>query len=55
MKMLSMCLGKRFYRNEEHALKVAAKVFKDRQVKLRVYACPYCGNYHLTKQDSSIG
>lgn len=45
------CVKKVRYNYESHAKKVAKNVFKTRGVKLRVYMCPKCLGYHLTKSE----
>ena len=47
----NMCYGKKVYSSFENALKVTKKIFKDRGVRLRIYACPICGLYHLTHKN----
>jgi len=47
--MFNMCLKKRKY-SFERAERVRRKVMKERGVKLRVYHCPVCDSYHVTKQ-----
>lgn len=43
------CLKKSRYSTEGLAERVAAKAKKARGVELRVYYCPTCYGYHLTK------
>lgn len=48
-----MTCTKRKYRNELHAILVAAKCVKDQTrntAELRVYKCPHCKAWHLTRQ-----
>jgi len=40
-----MCERKQRYRSESEATKVGRR----RGVRLRVYCCPLCDGYHLTK------
>lgn len=44
------CARKRRYRNRTVALEVAAKCRDLRGTPLRPYACPFCGQWHLTKK-----
>lgn len=46
----AMCTTKKQYRSQEHAQKVAWSSEQKRGVKLRVYQCPRCSWFHLTKQ-----
>ena len=45
-----MCIKKKRYASESQAMKIAEKVYAERQIKLRAYPCPYCGKWHLTKE-----
>lgn len=51
MKLLneSQCHKKRSYATKTDALTVARKQFMRRGVTLRVYQCPNCKWFHLTK------
>lgn len=44
------CLGKKKYPTKELADKVARKVKRERDVKLRSYMCPHCLLHHLTSK-----
>lgn len=44
------CKSKSHYPNRQTAERYAEKVFKTRQVQLRVYNCPHCHKWHLTKR-----
>lgn len=45
------CIGKKGYRTPELAGIGAAKAKASGSTdELRVYACPFCGSYHLTKR-----
>lgn len=44
------CIGKKGYRSPEAAGQGAAKAKASGSTdELRIYACPFCGSYHLTK------
>lgn len=43
------CFRKRAYPTESFARKVARAAKNSRGVKLRIYFCPHCQNFHLTK------
>lgn len=43
------CNGKNVYDSEKEAKKARSRVYKQRSVKLRVYQCPDCHKWHLTK------
>jgi hypothetical protein len=45
----AMCTTKRAYRTEQHARGVAREARRKRGVELRVYQCPACGEWHITK------
>ncbi len=45
-----MCLSKKVYWTETEARTKADRCEAKRGVKLRVYHCPVCNQYHLTKQ-----
>lgn len=45
-----MCTGKKKYTSRIHAIGVASKVAKNAPL-LRVYHCPICRSYHLTKKE----
>lgn len=44
------CLRKKRYSTGRFALKVAARMLRDRGVELRAYFCSYCGGWHLTSK-----
>lgn len=47
----SDCLKKKGYHTREEAVTVAAKaITRSNSTLLRVYHCPHCGSWHLTKQ-----
>lgn len=50
MSRESECLRKRSYRTARSAVLTAQKAFERRGVELRVYHCPHCGQFHLTKR-----
>lgn len=44
--------GKNRYASEREALEVAEQqeiIFANQGLKLKVYHCPFCGGWHLTK------
>lgn len=48
--LINSCSGKRRYALRHEAEQVAADQMNfDLDVKLRVYKCPHCNNWHLTK------
>lgn len=47
---LRMCFGKSRYPTESRANVYREKAESARKVKLRVYHCPICQGYHMTKQ-----
>lgn len=47
-KMYKMCFKKRKY-TKNIAEKIVKKVKKERDVDLKIYVCPYCQKYHVTK------
>lgn len=49
MRVWRECASKKFYRTQSEAQRIANIIFMDRGLKLRVYSCPRCGMYHLTK------
>lgn len=49
-RLLAECLGKRAYRTDGYARRVADQCFQQRGTVLRVYPCPNCGAFHLTKK-----
>lgn len=52
---ISMCLTKDRYGTRESAeLTITRREMKTRKL-LRLYACPYCGGYHLTSKPEAIG
>jgi hypothetical protein len=48
-----MCHGKNRYPAEIAALIAAQRYAELRKVRLRVYACPVCDGWHITKQFGS--
>lgn len=46
------CLRKKRYRTEGRAKKVKKWSEAEHGVKLRVYYCPHCFGYHLTKEEN---
>ena len=48
--VIAMCSRKKAYPSQVDAERVAARCFRERGARLRVYACPACCRYHLTKQ-----
>ena len=44
------CLSKNKYSSRRYANRVRRDIEPKRGVKLRVYHCPHCGGYHLTKK-----
>lgn len=46
--LISSCLKKRRYPNEQSALEAINRVHKKRKIDLRVYFCNKCLGYHLT-------
>ena len=52
-RFIRMCASKRFYRTEGRALRAKKKCERSRPgTKLRIYACPFCLGWHLTKQSA---
>lgn len=50
-KMYFRCIKKRRYRNETHAIAIAAKCMAERpETVLRVYYCQTCQHFHLTSK-----
>ena len=50
------CHSKRKYKTEGDAAVSASRAMHNgRASYLRVYRCPHCGNYHLTKQRAIAG
>ena len=49
----SQCHKKRSYPSRTDALSVARIQFNRRGVRLRVYQCPNCKWFHLTKRSAS--
>ena len=43
------------YMSQCSALAMARECEKERGGHLRVYACPICGNYHITHKDDARG
>lgn len=44
------CIGKKGYKSPEHAGQGASRVKASGSTdELRIYSCPFCGCYHLTK------
>lgn len=52
---MSQCGGKIAYKSERSAIATARECEKERGGHLRVYACPICGNYHITHKADSNG
>lgn len=53
--VMRSCSMKTRYGSEHAANAVAAQVFRDRGVSLRVYLCDEgCGGWHLTKRDAAV-
>lgn len=50
-----MCFSKRAYGDPVTATRVAAAATAERGTPLRVYACPCCGAFHLTKAPAPAG
>jgi len=50
--MYGQCERKRRYRSEHEASVAASCVRMRRGTNLRVYSCPYCGGWHLTKMNA---
>lgn len=50
---MSQCGSKVAYKSERSALAMARECEKERGGHLRVYACPICGNYHITHKDDA--
>jgi hypothetical protein len=48
------CLGKQAHKTKKQALTAVSRVNKRAGIKLRVYKCPECRCYHLTRQLSSV-
>lgn len=46
------CVGKTRYSTERLAKDVARDCWFDRRVSLRVYECPKCAGFHLTKSNA---
>lgn len=46
------CAGKKCYSTEQLAKDVARDVWYARGVSLRVYACPKCAQFHVTKSNA---
>ena len=44
------CFRKKRYNSENLAVHVQRKVWKDRKIQLRVYYCPHCFGFHLTRK-----
>ncbi len=48
------CTQKRWYRTKGEARAGKQRTERITQKKFRIYACPYCGHFHLaTKKDTS--
>lgn len=45
------CTCKRRFPTQERAMEKARDTFRRLGLMLSVYACPFCGGYHLTKQN----
>lgn len=52
--MTHQCIGKRRYKNQQHAIVVAEQVLAKRATKVRPYYCGICLGYHLSKQPSML-
>lgn len=52
---MSQCGSKVAYKSERSALAMARECERERGGHLRVYACPICGNYHITHKDDARG
>lgn len=50
-KIYRQCGKKKRYRSEHEARLIANRGEAARGTKLRVYACPLCGGYHITSQN----
>ncbi len=50
---IRQCSGKRGYTDEKRAIKVMNIAKWERGTILRKYACPFCGNWHLTKMEKT--
>lgn len=50
------CVRKQVYKSESHALVVASLRLRDEYgpTQLRVYKCPDCGKWHLTKREGIV-
>lgn len=46
----SQCTSKVGYSSLRHAERIAREIEAKRGDKLRIYECPVCGLYHLTKK-----
>lgn len=46
---IDSCLSKTAYNSYEEAAQTAKYVYETEGIKLKVYKCLICGNYHLTK------
>lgn len=46
---IDSCLSKTSYETYEDALATLNYVYETEGIKLKIYKCPICGNYHLTK------
>lgn len=49
-----MCYGKKAWQTEDRAKKCAAVIAEREGVKLRVYACPMCGQWHTSSKPVKI-
>lgn len=49
MEALRSCMEKRSYRSAAAAGRAAQRHLDARGAQLRVYACTFCGGFHLTK------
>jgi hypothetical protein len=47
----SQCLKKQPYSSLRHAERIVARIQVERNTTLRVYLCPLCQMYHLTKKE----
>ena len=48
--MIKMCLGKNSYDTVEEAGSIAERRSPKARKPLKVYECPHCSKFHLTKQ-----
>ena len=48
---MTPCERKRIWFTMEKAREVADQARRERKVRLRIYRCPDCGGFHLTKEE----